>query len=161
MSDLIVITFRGEGDARAALEHIRQAERGGGISVSDFAVVEKDAGGNIHHSGEVDKATKGGAAGGGFLGLLIGLAFFPVLGLLAGAAAGALLGKSLHHDVDKNLIRDVTADLTPGTSALFLLVEGSAAAIVGSVREFQGKVYQTSVSDELESQLNEALKSRS
>jgi uncharacterized membrane protein len=62
--------------------------------------------------------------------------------------------------VDKNLVRDVTNDLGPGTSAVFVLVEGNAAALVGSVRHLGGKVYQTTLEQDVEDQLNEALKSQ-
>jgi uncharacterized membrane protein len=57
--------------------------------------------------------------GGGFLGLLLGLIFFPVLGVVIGAVAGGLIGRSLHHD--------------------------------------KGRIYQTTLSDELESQLRDQL----
>jgi uncharacterized membrane protein len=157
MADLLVVTFKGRDDARRALEDVRRTQHAGGLSVKDAAVVEKDDDGKLHHVNQVDTATKTGVVGGGFLGLLIGFVFFPVIGLALGAIAGGLIGKSLHHDVDKQLIKDVTDDLTPGTSALFLLVEGSAAALVGVFAPYRGKVYQTTVDPELEAQLNDEL----
>ena len=157
MSDLVVITFKEEGSAAEALARIKSVEKGSGMSIRDFAVVEKGADGTLRHRGEADSTTKTGAIGGGFLGLLIGLVFFPVLGLAIGAMAGALIGKSLHHNVDPGLVRDVTADLTPGTSALFVLVDGHPSALVGAVSHLKGKVYQTNVDAELEGQLNDAL----
>ena len=56
--------------------------------------------------------------------------------------------------------RDVTNDLGPGTSAVFVLVEGHACALVGSVRHLGGKVYQTTLDPDLEQQLNESLQSQ-
>ena len=106
----------------------------------------------------MDKTTKAGVVGGGALGLLIGLVFFPVLGLAIGAIAGGLIGKSLGNNVDKKLVKDVTDDLEPGSSALFILVQGSAAALTGLFRPYEGKVYLTTVDAELEAQLNEELK---
>jgi uncharacterized membrane protein len=157
MADLLVVTFKNQEDASRALADVRRTQQAGGLSVKDAAVVEKDANGKIHHINQADTATKTGVIGGGFLGLLIGFVFFPVIGLAIGAIAGGLIGKSLHHDVDKQLINDVTNDLTPGSSALFLLVEGSAAALVGLFGPYQGKIYQTSVNPELEAQLNDQL----
>src|SRR5215203_4413757 len=114
MADLVVVTFRGQEDAAKALADLRVMEKSGGVSVDDVEVIERDADGQIHHIGRVDSATKGGVIGGGFLGLLLGLVFFPVLGLAIGAIAGGLIGKSLGHNVDKQLVKDVTADLAPG-----------------------------------------------
>jgi uncharacterized membrane protein len=83
--------------------------------------------------------------------------FFPVLGLAIGAIAGGLIGKSLHHDVDKQLIKDVTEDVAPGTSALFVLLDGPGSSLVGLFKPYQGKVYQTNVDPELEQQIQEQL----
>ena len=54
----------------------------------------------------------------------------------------------------------MTNDLGPGTSAVFVLVEGHASALVGSVRHLGGKVYQTTLDPDLEQQLNESLQSQ-
>lgn len=157
MADLVVVTFKSADDARRAMEDVRALQRNGGIALEDLEMIECDANGKIHHVGDVDKTTKAGALGGGFLGLLIGLVFFPVAGLLIGAVAGGLIGKSLGHNVDKQLVKDVTADLTPGTSALFILVSGSAAALSNLFGNYQGKVYLTTVDPDLESQLKAQL----
>jgi uncharacterized membrane protein len=157
MADLLVVTFANQEDAGRAREDLKKLQHSGGVSIQDMEVIEKDADGKIHHVGQTDSATKVGVFGGGALGLLIGLVFFPVLGLTIGAVAGGLIGKSLHHNIDKALITDVTNDLTPGTSAVFVLLEGSAAALVGAFEPYRGKIYQTSVNPELEDQLKEEL----
>jgi uncharacterized membrane protein len=159
MSDLVVITFPNETDGPAALAAIRGAQKGGGLSIKDAACVVKDASGKINTRNETDSTTIAGGVGGGAIGLLLGLVFFPVGGLIIGATVGALIGKSLHHNVDKQLVKDVTDDLTPSTSAVFVLVDANPAALVGAVRQFNGKVYQSSLDEETESQLEEALKS--
>ena len=82
---------------------------------------------------------------------------FPLAGLAIGAAAGAFIGRSLHQNIDKKLVEDVTADLGPGSSALFLVETGSAAALVGALEPFKGKIYQTSLDPELEQQVSAAL----
>ena len=160
MSDLVVITFPDETSGPAALQAMRDAQRNSGLSLRDVAAVRKDADGKVHTHNEVSSTTATGAIGGGFLGLLLGAVFFPIAGLAIGAIAGGLIGKSLGHNVDKNLVRDVTDDLGPGTSAVFVLVDGNASALVGSVRHLGGKVYQTTLDPDVEDQLNEALKSQ-
>ena len=157
MSDLVVITFSDETGGPAALKAMREAQKNAGLSLKDVAAVVKDADGKVHTHNEVDTATKTGVLGGGFLGLLLGLVFFPIAGLAIGASAGGLIGKSLGHNVDKNLVRDVTNDLGPSTSAVFVLVEGHASALVGTVRHLGGKVYQTTLDPDLEQQLTESL----
>ena len=127
MSDLLVITFQKETDAADALARIKSVQHSGGLNLSDVAIVTKDAAGKVNVENHADSAEKAGAVGGGALGLLIGMFFFPVLGIVIGAGIGALIGKSLHHNVDPGIVRDVTTDLTPGTSAVFILVDGSAA----------------------------------
>jgi uncharacterized membrane protein len=157
MSDLVVITFPDETSGPAALQAMREAQRNSGLALKDVAAVVKDADGKVHTHNEVSSTTATGAVGGGILGLMLGLVFFPIAGLAIGAIAGGLIGKSLGNNVDKNLVRDVTNDLGPGTSAVFVLVEGSAAALTGSVRHLGGKVYQTTLDRDVESQLQSSL----
>ncbi len=160
MSDLVVITFPDEAGGPAALQAMREAQRNSGLALRDVASVVKDADGKVRTHNETDSATATGAIGGGILGLILAGVFFPIAGLAIGAIAGGLIGKSLGHNVDAGLVRDVTNDLGPSTSAVFVLVDGSAAALVGSVRHLGGKVYQTTLDADMESQLNDALKSQ-
>ncbi len=157
MSQLLVITFGARETAGQAAERLKGLQKAHGANINDMAVVEKDADDKVQVHHGVDTATAGGAIGGGVLGLLLGLVFFPIGGLLIGAAAGALIGRSLHHNVDKKLVEDVTKDLTPNTSALFVVGEGTTSALVGALEPFKGKVYQTSVDAETEAQLQAAL----
>jgi len=157
VSQLLVITFGERETADQAAERLKGISKAHAASIQDMAVVEKDAEGKVHVHHGIDTATAGGAVGGGALGLLLGLVFFPVAGLLIGAAAGAFIGRSLHHNIDKKLIEDVTSDLSANTSALFVIGEGSAAAVVGAVEPFKGKVYQTTLDSEAEAQLQAAL----
>ena len=152
MSDLVVIAFTTQDAGLAALKHIRDVEHATGLSLSDTAVVEKDADGKVHVKNEVSSGTEIGAVGGGLLGLLLGVVFFPVLGI------GAAIGHSVGSHVDQGFVKDVQAELTPGTSALFAVVNSNPGALVTAVQGFQGKVYQTTLDTELEESLNEALK---
>jgi uncharacterized membrane protein len=157
MSELLVITFGKRETAGQAAEQLKGLGKSHAVDIEDMAVVEKDAEGKVkvHHG--VDTTTASGAVVGGGLGLLLGLVFFPVGGIVIGAAAGGLIGRSLHKNVDKNLVKDVTDDLTENTSALFVMGSGSASAVVGALKPYKGKIYQTTLDAEAEAQIAAAL----
>lgn len=157
MSQLLVITFTARETAGQAAERLKSISKTNVASIQDMAVVEKDADGKIQVHHGIDTTTASGAIGGGVLGLLLGLVFFPIGGLLIGAAAGAFIGRSLHHNVDKKLIEDVTNDLGSDSSAVFVVGDGNPSAVVGALEPFKGKVYQTTVDSETEAQLQVAL----
>jgi uncharacterized membrane protein len=157
VSQLLVITFEDRESAGQACERLKSLQSAHGAQIDDVAVVEKDADGKVHVHHGFDRTTAGGAVVGGALGLLLGLVFFPVAGLAIGAAVGGVIGRSLHHNVDKRLVEDVTRDLTPGTSALFVLGTGNASAVVSALEPYKGKVYQTTLDPEAESQIQAAL----
>jgi uncharacterized membrane protein len=155
MSNLLVVTFNNQEDGRKAYAELKNLKTEGGVQIQDVEMVEVDADGKVQRGGQVDQTTKAGIVGGGFLGLLLGIVFFPVLGIAIGAVAGGLIGKSLGNNIDKKLVQDVVADLKPGTSALFMLVDGPGSALLGLFRPYRFKVYQTSLDEELEEQLRE------
>jgi uncharacterized membrane protein len=63
-----------------------------------------------------------GALGGSFWGLLFGMIFFvPLVGAAIGAAAGAVAGSLADVGIDDSFINKVRDQVTPGTSALFVL----------------------------------------
>jgi uncharacterized membrane protein len=159
MSYLIVTTYNDPDKAEQVREAIRTQEHGGRISLDDSAVIVKDQEGKIHVTNQVDRGTKVGAAGGGFLGLLIGSLLFPFAGLLIGAVGGAVVGHFMDKGVDQSFVKDVSNELTPGSSALFILVrDGDPGAVVSTLQYFQGKVYQTTLDSETEETLRRAMK---
>ena len=100
----------------------------------------------------------GGALGGGFWGLLFGLIFFvPILGLAIGAASGALFGSLADVGISDSFIKSVRDQITPGTSALFLL---SSDAVIDRVKaEFpvgDAELISTNLSAQQEAKLREA-----
>jgi uncharacterized membrane protein len=157
MSDLIVMTFENETDASEALASLRSVEHAAALRIDDSAVIVKAADGGVSVKNEVDSATKTGAVAGGALGLLA-FFVFPIAGIAAGAAGGAVVGHLLDRRVDADFVRDVSASLAPGTSALFVLVrDEQPAALVGALGKFRGKVYQTTLDPEFEAEIDAAL----
>ncbi|OII68904.1 MULTISPECIES: DUF1269 domain-containing protein [unclassified Streptomyces] len=98
-----------------------------------------------------------GALSGMFWGMLFGLIFLmPLFGAAIGAAAGALGGKMADVGIDDDFIESVKSQVTPGTSALFLL---SQDAVVDRVKEaFPGghaQLIQSNLDSEQEAKLRE------
>ena len=100
-----------------------------------------------------------GATWGMFWGMLFGLLFFvPILGMAMGAAFGALGGKLAKSSISKEFQEQVRDQMQPGTSALFMIVEQMTTdkALAG-LSQFGGTVLKTSLSDEDQAEIQEAL----
>jgi uncharacterized membrane protein len=91
--------------------------------------------------------------------MLFGLLFFiPFLGLAVGAAAGAIAGGMSDVGIDDKFIKQVGESITPGTSALFLLVSGTVLdKVAEQTKDLKYEVLQTNLSGENEQKLRDAL----
>jgi uncharacterized membrane protein len=115
--------------ARDTLASLQQEDL---INILDAAVVTWPADARKPKTRQAFSPTVAGASGGAFWGLLFGLIFFvPFFGLAVGAAIGALSGSLVDFGIDDRFIESVRAEVTPGTSALFLM---SSDAVVDKVR---------------------------
>ena len=158
MATLTAWKFEDATGAATALDILDELQRQELIHVLDGAWVtwpadrSKPATHQLGHSGAA------GAIGGTFWGLLFGLIFFvPFLGMAVGAAVGALAGSLREVGIDEHFIEGVREQVTPGTSALFLLTE---AAVIDKVQEaFAGlrpELVSSNLSSEQEAKLREA-----
>jgi len=160
MSTLIAIVFHDESTAfemRAALAKMQGQYL---LEMDDAVVVTRDVKGKIKLHQAVSH-TAAGAATGAFWGMLIGLLFFnPILGLAVGAGAGALSGKLTDLGVDNTMAKQLGDELTPGSSALIVLLRKvTADKVLDGLKQFAGKgrVFQTSLSKDDETSLREVL----
>ena len=162
MNQLFVLSFDTEDAATRALHALRGLEGEGKVHFEDTAVVTRNADGSTHVKNEISAATEVGAGVGGFVGAVVGGILFPVAGIAAGAAIGAGIGALAHKGVDGKFVEEVKADLEPGKSALFMITqEVNAGLLVAALRPYTGTVLQTSVDEEFEASLREALKTKS
>jgi uncharacterized membrane protein len=160
MTRLIAVVFHDESTAfemRAALAKMQSQYL---IELEDAVVVTRDHKGKI----KLDQAvsmTAAGAASGAFWGMLIGLLFFnPLIGAAVGAGAGALSGKFTDIGVDNNMAKQLGEELTPGSSALIVLLRKvTADKVLDGLKQFAGKgrVFQTSLNKDDEKSLREVL----
>ncbi len=157
MSDLIVIAFDDETGAEQMRDALVGMQKRHLVTLEDAAVVVRKQDGKV----KVKQATDlvgAGALGGAFWGMLIGIMFWmPWLGLAAGAMSGALGGHFTDIGVDDDFIKEVGNTIEPGNSALFLLVrEATPDKMVDELKQFKGKILQTSLSSEDEAKLRAA-----
>jgi uncharacterized membrane protein len=159
MSNLIVLGFNNEADAfdmRAALARLQAQYL---IEMEDAVVVTSDKHGRVKLHQSLNLAAAG-AVSGTFWGSLIGLLFLsPLLGAAIGAGAGAISGALSDIGINDQFMKDLGATLTPGTSALFVLVRKSTPdKVLEGLKPFIGKakVLRTSLSKDKEEELRHA-----
>jgi uncharacterized membrane protein len=145
----------GADDALATLEKLQTEAL---IQVQDAAIVSWEPGKSKPSTREMHSTKKAGALGGAFWGFLFGLIFFvPFLGAAIGAGMGAMMGSLADVGISDSFIKSVRQQVTPGTSALFLL---SSDAVFDRVKaEFadsQPELISTNLSAEQEGRLREA-----
>ena len=133
IATLTVWRFEEEDGAERASRTLGELERKGFIRIIDAAVVTWPVGARRPRTSQVLSTKAAGALGGAFWGLLFGIIFFaPLLGFAVGAAAGALTGSLRDVGISDAFIRQVRDEVTPGTSALFVM---TSDAVVDEVRD--------------------------
>lgn len=158
MATLTVWRFDTTDGAAEAADILADLERGRVVVIQDAATVEWEVGKRKPKTRQLNNTTVAGALGGGFWGLLFGLIFFvPLLGAAIGAATGAITGSLTDVGIDDRFINRVRDQVTPGTSALFVLtseadVERIADAFTGGPRD---ELIHTDLTPEQEAALRE------
>ncbi|MBN0046595.1 DUF1269 domain-containing protein [Streptomyces actuosus] len=157
MATLTVWKFDTPEGAEAAENGLLQLQKQELIKVVDAAVASWPEGAKKPKTRQLNSLTGVGALSGMFWGMLFGLIFLmPLFGAAVGAAAGALGGKMSDVGIDDDFIDSVKSQVTPGTSALFLL---SQDAVVDRVKEaFAGghaQLIQSNLDSEQEAKLRE------
>jgi uncharacterized membrane protein len=156
MSDLVAIGYDSLGTAQEVAANVVEAQKAHEIELDDLVVVEHRADGKIKlHQ---PSATGAGAVGGALWGGLIGLIFFvPLLGMALGAATGAAAGALSDYGVDDNFMKELGAATPPGGAAVIILVrQVSVDKVLPKIR-IPGKVIRTSLDNETEERLSDAL----
>jgi uncharacterized membrane protein len=127
MATLVAIGYRDEGTADQARETVGQLEGELIIQAEQVATISRDLEGKYHvHTSHGGASAGAGAWWGGFWGLLFGRLFLiPIAGLAVGAGMGALFGHFGEKGLAKAFEQQVRDYLTPGTSALFVVIDQS------------------------------------
>ena len=136
MATLTVWKFGDASGADEAEKVVEGLAKQQAITIHDAATVSWPIGAKRPKTRQASSLAGAGALGGSFWGLLFGLIFFvPLLGLALGAAMGALAGSLFDAGINDEFIKSVRDNITPGTSALFLLT--SDAVLDGVRNAFQ------------------------
>jgi len=164
--DLVVITFDNMEDAEKVVDSLKKEQKQGFINLEDTAYVVKDENDHVTVKNAMDKSVKQGALGGGLLGLFLSFLFFgpigPIGATLIGAVGGGVIGKLVKAGVSKSFIEDVSEELKPGTSAVFFVIRSADAAVtLATLRQYNGKVLQTTLPSDIESELKRSLGDKS
>jgi uncharacterized membrane protein len=156
MSDLVAIAYPDVATAQEVAGNAARLQKSHELQLDDMVVVERKGDGKVKlHQPSVAGA---GAASGALWGGLIGLIFFmPLFGMAIGAASGAAGGALSDYGIDDNFMKELGSELEPGGAALLLLVrEASMDKVLPQIR-IQGKIIQTSLDNETEQSLSDAL----
>ena len=158
MGTLTVWKFDSANGAESALELLKRLQKQELIQINDAAYVFWPVDRKRPKTEQLHNLTGAGALGGSFWGLLFGLIFFvPLLGMAVGAAMGALSGSMADVGIDDDFIRGVRENVTPGTSALFVMSSNAVAdKVLDQFRTTGASLISTNLSKEQEGRLREA-----
>ncbi len=126
MATLAVLKFDTSDGAQQTLQIIQQLGKQELVTLQDAAIVTWPEGKKKPKTEQLHNLGGMGALNGAFWGFLFGLIFFiPILGMAIGAAMGALSGRFADIGISDDFIKQVQSQVTPGTSALFLMIAQS------------------------------------
>jgi uncharacterized membrane protein len=160
MANLVAIAYDDVDQAKEVTRTIGELVKEHTLTLEDMVIVEHRAGGKMKlHQPSLAGV---GAASGALWGGLIGLIFLvPLFGMAVGAAAGAAGGAMSDYGIDDEFMKDLGQKLPEGGAAVFVLVrEATRDKVVPEVAKYGGTVIQSSLSNEQETALQEALDNR-
>jgi len=159
VSDLIIIGYPNEETGQQAYAEAQRLAGDLLLEVSALGLVTETPDGKFKVETPQGPSAGKGAAWGAIFGGLFGLILFiPFVGAAVGGAMGALLGGMDRSGIDADFRARVAGMLKPGTSAVVMIVEKvTPDKAVAALSKYGGDVLQTSLSEDAEKQLEEAL----
>jgi uncharacterized membrane protein len=156
MSDLVAIAYPDLATAQQVTANAVRAQQAHELELDDMVIVERREDGKVKlHQPSLAGA---GAASGALWGGLIGLIFLmPLFGMAIGAATGAAAGAAADYGVDDRFMKELGEGLEPGSAAVLLLVRQATMDKILPKIEIEGRIIQTSLDNEQEEQLANAL----
>ena len=131
-NNLIVVTFGDDSKAYDAITNLNQLDAQGQLDVVAATVVTRGADGQVSVKDQVGDVPVEGMAGGGLVGLLIGVLGGP-LGVLIGGATGVMVGSLFDvADADEtdSVLAEVSKTIQVGRTALLAQVDEQSPEVV-------------------------------
>jgi uncharacterized membrane protein len=160
MANLVAIAYDDVNQAQQVTQTLGELMKEHSIELEDAVIVEHRANGKIklHQPSMAGLGAASGALWGGLIGLIF---FVPLFGLAIGAASGAAAGALTDTGIDDKFMKELGDKLPEGGAAVFVLVrQATADKVVPEISKFGGHVIQSSLSNEQETALQEALDGR-
>jgi uncharacterized membrane protein len=157
VANLVAIAYDDLDQAKEVTRTIGELVKEHTLTIEDAVIVEHRPDGKMKlHQPSLAGV---GAASGALWGGLIGLIFLvPLFGMAVGAAAGAAGGAMSDYGIDDDFMKDLGQKLPEGGAAVFVLVrEATRDKVVPEVAQYGGTVIQSSLSNEQEAALQDAL----
>jgi uncharacterized membrane protein len=158
MSDLIAIAYPDKDTAETVRRVLANLTTERVIELADAVVVDRAENGKVKLHQAIRPGASG-AASGALWGGVIGLLFLaPLFGMAIGAAAGGAAGSMADYGINDDFMKRLGQEMQPGGAALIVLVtKATPDKVLPRIREFGGTVLQTSLDQESEDRLREAL----
>jgi uncharacterized membrane protein len=132
MTTFTVWRFDDPDGASQAVSILKDAQADKLIKIVDHAVVSWPADAPQPTTDAVHDDKRRGTGWGAFLGGAVGMLFFaPVIGAAVGAGIGRAAKASDGTGITKEELERIRAEVTPGTSALFLVTDHANLDLVG------------------------------
>jgi uncharacterized membrane protein len=160
MANLVAIAYDDVDQAQEVMGTIGGLVKEHSLTLDDAVIVEHRANGKmkLHQPSLAGVGAASGALWGGLIGLIF---FMPLLGMAVGAATGAATGALSDYGIDNDMMKQLGEKLPEGGAAVFVLVrEATADKVVPEVAKYGGHLIQSSLSNEQETALQEALDNR-
>jgi uncharacterized membrane protein len=160
MSNLVAIAYDDVDQAQQVTETLGRLMKEHSLELEDAVIVEHRSNGKIklHQPSMAGIGAASGALWGGLIGLIF---LMPLFGMAIGAASGAAGGALSDRGIDDNFMKEIGDKLPEGGAAIFVLVrEATIDKVLPEISEYGGHVIQSSLSNEQESALQEALDRR-
>ena len=154
MSNLVAIAYDDLDQAQKVMGTVGEIVIEHSLTLEDAVVVEM----KLHQPSMAGVGAASGALWGGLIGLIF---FMPLFGMAIGAAAGAAGGSMSDYGIDDKFMKELGDKLPEGGAAVFVLVkEATRDKVVPEIAQYGGDVLQSSLSNEQETALQEALDNR-
>ncbi len=148
--NVLAVTFNEEASAFEAFSRLKQLTSRGDIDLHGAAVVAREDDGKLVEKDEYGEDNYGATAGGGLVGLLVGVLGGPI-GVLIGGATGVLVGSLFDEDDDDetdSALADLSKAIRVGPPGLLADVsEPSPEAIDAVMAHLNGTVLRRSFVD--------------